>query len=132
MAVALIVRSPWLFLSRENPIQGLKATRSGRRLLRTGVSFRYRRRSFKYHRPRGLIAAGLDEPNGIVQVGEGAHSTPNLKAPSVELFERLVAKPVNAWPSLAFDLLSVNSVFGRFIPGCFLLQDIHVAGLASL
>ena len=76
-------------------------------------------RSFKYHRPRGLIAAGLDEPNGIVQLERGAATIPNLKAPYVELYEGLDASPVNAWPSLRFDLLALNGVLKRFIPAAF-------------
>ncbi|WBX82350.1 sarcosine oxidase subunit alpha family protein [Sphingosinicella microcystinivorans] len=76
-------------------------------------------RSFKYHRPRGLIAAGLDEPNAIVQLEQGAGTIPNLKAPYVELYEGLDANPVNAWPSLRFDLMAVNGLFKRFIPAAF-------------
>jgi sarcosine oxidase subunit alpha len=76
-------------------------------------------RSFKYHRRRGLLAAGLEEPNAIVQVGTGAETIPNLKATQVELTEGLAAAPVNAWPSLDFDLLAVNSWVKRFIPAAF-------------
>lgn len=76
-------------------------------------------RSFKYHRPRGLLAAGLEEPNAIVQWGEGPRSTPNLKATAVELHEGLVASAVNAFPSPEHDLLAVNGWFKRFIPAAF-------------
>ncbi|MCP3732723.1 sarcosine oxidase subunit alpha family protein [Sphingomonas sp. MG17] len=76
-------------------------------------------RSFKYHRPRGLIAAGLDEPNAIVQIERGAATIPNLKAPYIELYDQLDAQPVNAWPSLGFDLMAVNGLFKRFIPAAF-------------
>lgn len=76
-------------------------------------------RSFKYHRPRGLLAAGLDEPNAIVQLETGANTIPNLKAPYVELYDGLSAAPVNAWPSLEFDLMAVNGLFKRFIPAAF-------------
>jgi sarcosine oxidase subunit alpha len=86
-------------------------------LLANGVSIIGR--SFKYHRPRGLLAAGLEEPNGIVQLETGAHALPNLKATQVELYEGLVAKPVNAKPSAEFDLMAVNSLFKRFIPAAF-------------
>lgn len=86
-------------------------------LLASGV--RMIGRSFKYHRPRGLIAAGLDEPNFIVQLGRGARTTPNLKAPYVELYEGLDAAPVNAWPSLRLDLMAVNGLLKRFIPAAF-------------
>ncbi len=86
-------------------------------LLANGVSLFGR--SFKYHRPRGLLAAGLDEPNAIVQVDRGAATIPNLKAPYVELYDGLDAQPVNAWPSLNFDLMAVNGLFKRFIPAAF-------------
>ncbi|WP_257846082.1 MULTISPECIES: 2Fe-2S iron-sulfur cluster-binding protein [unclassified Sphingomonas] len=86
-------------------------------LLASGV--RMVGRSFKYHRPRGLIAAGLDEPNFIVQLEQGAQASPNLKAPYVELYAGLEAAPVNAWPSLHLDLMAVNGAFKRFIPAAF-------------
>src|SRR5690606_38234088 len=76
-------------------------------------------RSFKYHRPRGLLAAGLEEPNAIVQLETGAAAVPNVKATQIELYEGLVANPVNAKPSVEFDLLAVNSLFKRFIPAAF-------------
>ena len=86
-------------------------------LLANGVSMIGR--SFKYHRPRGLLAAGLEEPNGIIQLEQGAASVPNVKATQVELYEGLVAGPVNAKPSLDFDMLAVNGLFKRFIPAAF-------------
>jgi sarcosine oxidase, subunit alpha len=86
-------------------------------LLASGV--RMMGRSFKYHRPRGLIAAGLDEPNAIVQLEQGAQTIPNLKAPYIDLYDGLSANPVNAWPSLGFDLLAVNGLVKRFIPAAF-------------
>lgn len=76
-------------------------------------------RSFKYHRPRGLMAAGLDEPNAIVQLETGAGAVPNLKATHVELYDGLSACPVNAWPSTAFDLRAANGWVKRFIPAAF-------------
>ncbi|RMB04964.1 sarcosine oxidase subunit alpha family protein [Eilatimonas milleporae] len=76
-------------------------------------------RSFKYHRPRGFLAAGVEESNGLVQLGTGARSTPNLKATMVPLFEGLGANSVNAWPSLRFDLGSVNGLISCFLPAGF-------------
>jgi sarcosine oxidase subunit alpha len=76
-------------------------------------------RSFKYHRPRGLLGAGLEEPNAIVQLGEGAVTVPNRKATEVELFEGLSASAVNAWPSPDLDLMAVNGLVKRFIPAAF-------------
>ncbi len=76
-------------------------------------------RSFKYHRPRGLLAAGAEEPNALMQVGKGARSEPNLRATEVELHDGLTARPVNCWPSARFDLGAAAGLIGRFIPAGF-------------
>jgi sarcosine oxidase subunit alpha len=61
-------------------------------------------RSFKYHRPRGIVAAGSEEPNGLVTVSrDAARSTPNLRATQVELYDGLQAISQNRWPSLERD-----------------------------
>jgi methylglutamate dehydrogenase subunit C len=65
-------------------------------------------RSFKYHRPRGIFSAGCDEPNALVELRTGARTEPNTRATTVELYDRLTATSQNRWPSLDFDLLSVN------------------------
>jgi len=76
-------------------------------------------RSFKYHRPRGLIAAGSEEPNALVQLETGAYTEPNTRATSIELYDGLVAKSQNRWPSLAFDVGAINSAVARFLPAGF-------------
>ena len=77
-------------------------------LLANGV--RLFARSFKYHRPRGLLGAGSEEPNALVSVVRDAgRSTPNLRATQVELYEGLVAESQNRWPSLRFDLVAVEA-----------------------
>ena len=76
-------------------------------------------RSFKYHRPRGILSAGTEEPNALVQLGSGRRSTPNLKATRVELFEGLAARSVNCWPGPGFDLGAVNDLAHRLIPAGF-------------
>ena len=76
-------------------------------------------RSFKYHRPRGVFGSGSEEPNAIVQLGEGASTIPNLKATQVELFEGLSAKTVVGWPSLEIDLYAINNRIGRLLPAGF-------------
>ena len=76
-------------------------------------------RSFKYHRPRGVVGAGAEEPNALVQLGEGAYSTPNLRATQIELYQGLTARTVNGWPSLAFDIGSINNWFARLLPAGF-------------
>ena len=76
-------------------------------------------RSVKYHRPRGIIAAGCEDPNAIVQVGEGAASSPNLIATQVELYDGLTANSVNVSPGVEFDWRSVHGWFARFMPPGF-------------
>lgn len=76
-------------------------------------------RSFKYHRPRGIMTAGVEEPNAMVQLGTGATTIPNVKATEVELFEGLRAGSVNCWPSVAFDIQSINNALSRFFPAGF-------------
>ncbi|CAN7682616.1 sarcosine oxidase subunit alpha family protein [Bosea sp. LjRoot237] len=67
-------------------------------------------RSFKYHRPRGVLSAGPEEPNALVELRSGARREPNTRATVVELFAGLEAASQNRWPSLAFDLLSLNGL----------------------
>ncbi len=77
-------------------------------------------RSFKYHRPRGLVGTGPEEPNALVSVDRGpARITPNLRAPQVALYEGLKAKSQNRWPSLKFDVAALNDVFGALFPAGF-------------
>jgi len=77
-------------------------------------------RSFKYHRPRGILAAGADEPNALVNVArDPSRSTPNLRATQIELYDGLVAQSQNRWPSLAFDLSAVNDLAAPLIPAGF-------------
>ncbi|KUR74449.1 2Fe-2S iron-sulfur cluster-binding protein [Novosphingobium sp. FSW06-99] len=77
-------------------------------------------RSFKYHRPRGLVGMGPEEPNALVTVDRGpARITPNLRAPQVALHDGLQAKSQNRWPSLKFDVAALNDVFGALFPAGF-------------
>lgn len=76
-------------------------------------------RSFKYHRPRGILSAGAEEPNALVELRSGARREPNTRATVTELFEGLEARSQNRWPSLAFDLLSVNSLLGPALQAGF-------------
>ena len=78
-------------------------------LLANGV--RVVNRSFKYHRPRGLVGSGPEEPNAIMQLGENELTVPNLKATEVELFEGLVARSTRGWPGPQLD---VGAAFGFF------------------
>ncbi|MEM9145273.1 MAG: 2Fe-2S iron-sulfur cluster-binding protein [Pseudomonadota bacterium] len=76
-------------------------------------------RGFKYHRPRGVMAAGPEEGGALVTTGRGAHRVPNVKAPEVELYPGLEAFGQNAWPSVRYDLGQVNDLLGRFFAAGF-------------
>ena len=76
-------------------------------------------RSFKYHRPRGFIGAGVDEPNAKVQLYSGAKTEPNAVATEVELVEGLVAKSQNCYPSVSFDFGAINNLLNKFFPSGF-------------
>lgn len=77
-------------------------------------------RSYKYHRPRGPVTAGSDEPNALVGVGKGpALHTPNLRATQVEIHEGLTAVSQNRSPCLEFDVGSVNGLFSAMLPAGF-------------
>jgi sarcosine oxidase subunit alpha len=77
-------------------------------------------RSFKYHRPRGILAAGPEEPNALITVyRDAARYTPNLRATQVELYEGLQAMSQNRWPSLAHDVGRVNDWLSPFFPAGF-------------
>ena len=77
-------------------------------------------RSFKYHRPRGILTAGSEEPNALVELRSGARREPNTKATTAELYEGLEAASQNRWPSLNFDVMSVNQLFAPiFVAGFY-------------
>ena len=96
---------------------GYKGDTLASALLANGV--RVVGRSFKYHRRRGVVGAGAEEPNALVRVGEGARAEPNLKATQVELFDGLVARSQNHWPSLDFDLGALSDVASKLLPAGF-------------
>ncbi len=76
-------------------------------------------RSFKYHRPRGVVASGAEEPNGLVNMGEGGTFEPNQRVTTTELFDGLTAASQNHWPSLNYDIGAVNTHLSRFLPAGF-------------
>ncbi|TPI48120.1 sarcosine oxidase subunit alpha family protein [Mesorhizobium sp. B2-9-1] len=86
-------------------------------LLANGVSLVGR--SFKYHRPRGIFSAGAEEPNALVTLGTGGRREPNLPATMLELADGMVVESQNRWPSLAFDVQSLNSLFAPFLSAGF-------------
>ncbi len=76
-------------------------------------------RSFKYHRPRGVLTAGSEEPNALVELRSGAYQEPNTRATTAELFDGLVAKSQNRFPSLKFDAMAINDRFSNFLTAGF-------------
>ncbi|MGH8618938.1 MAG: 2Fe-2S iron-sulfur cluster-binding protein, partial [Burkholderiales bacterium] len=77
-------------------------------------------RSFKYHRPRGVLAHGSEEPNALVTLhGDGARQDPNTRATVAELHAGLRATSQNHWPSLAFDVGAVNDLLSPLLPAGF-------------
>jgi len=109
--------------------QGCEGDTLASALLANGV--RIAGRGFKYHRPRGVMTAGIEEPNALVQLESGAESTPNVKATMIELYQGLEARAVNCWPTAAFDMMAVTGLFQRFLPAgfyykTFIWPDWHV------
>ncbi len=86
-------------------------------LLANGVSLMGR--SFKYHRPRGAITAGAAEPNALVELREGGRKEANTRATMIELYEGLIAKSQNRWPSLNFDVGAINGLASKFLVAGF-------------
>jgi sarcosine oxidase, subunit alpha len=77
-------------------------------------------RSFKYHRPRGIMTAGSEEPNAIVQLHDNTSRTePNVRATEVEIYEGLVASSQNCWPSVNFDIAGINNFLSPLLPAGF-------------
>lgn len=88
-------------------------------------------RGFKYHRPRGIFAAGAEEPNALIQLETGSKTQPNLRATQVELYENLTATSVNAWPSVDFDLMRVNDWLSPIFPSGFYYKTFMGSGIAA-
>jgi len=99
-------------------------------------------RSFKYHRPRGIYGAGVEEPNAIVDLVHGGRHDPNARATLVELAEGMVARSVNCWPNVDRDLLGAFDRLHRFLPSGFYYKTFmrpswhahepYIRGLAGL
>jgi methylglutamate dehydrogenase subunit C len=98
-------------------LQGLAGDTLASALLANG--HRLVARSFKYHRPRGIMSAGLEEASALVTLGSGAHATPNTLATSEELVEGIEAHSQHCWPSLRFDLGAINQLFVKLFSAGF-------------
>ncbi len=77
-------------------------------------------RSFKYHRPRGIVAAGADDPAALVQIGsDDIRTDPNTRVTEQEIYDGLVARAQNCWPSLQYDIGAANDWIAPFLPAGF-------------
>jgi heterotetrameric sarcosine oxidase alpha subunit len=99
------------------PMGGFQGDTLASALLANGI--RLIGRSFKYHRPRGFLSAGVEEPNGLFTLGTGGRTDPNVAGTVTELVAGLEARSQNAWPSVRFDLMSINSLAAPFLSAGF-------------
>lgn len=76
-------------------------------------------RSFKYHRPRGIVTAGSAEPNALVSIGTGARAAPNTRATVAELYDGMSARSQNRWPSLRYDIGALNALLSPVLGAGF-------------
>jgi methylglutamate dehydrogenase subunit C len=97
--------------------QGVAGDTLASALLANGV--RLMGRSFKYHRPRGVLTAGSEEPNALVELRNGARREPNTRATCVELYDGLQSNSQNRIGSLRFDAMAVNDLLSPFLAAGF-------------
>ena len=105
------------FTFNRRPLLGYAGDTLASALLANGVHFVAR--SFKYHRPRGILTAGHEEPNALVQLERGAYTEPNLRATEIELYEGLAASSLNCFPSVEFDLRAMHALASPIIVAGF-------------
>ena len=110
-------RRPVTFSFDGREYQGFEGDTLASALMANGVTLMGR--SFKYHRPRGVLTAGFEEPNALVEVRDAARREPNARASMVEVFEGLTTRSQNRWPSLRADVLSVNQLLSPFLTAGF-------------
>ena len=108
---------PVRFTFDGKPVEGFAGDTVASALLANDI--RLIGRSFKYHRPRGLVTAGSDEPNGLITVGQGAEQAPNTRATCQEIYDGLAVRSQNAWPSLKHDVMAVNDLLSPFLAAGF-------------
>ena len=99
------------------PYRGFKGDSLASALLANGVKLMGR--SFKYHRPRGVLTAGSEEPNALVTLRDGSLQTPNVRATTQEIYDGLDAGSQNRWPSLRWDVMAVNDLAAPFLGAGF-------------
>ncbi|NIZ63108.1 sarcosine oxidase subunit alpha [Sedimentitalea sp. CY04] len=108
---------PVTFSFNGRHMMGLEGDTLASALLANGVHLVGR--SFKYHRPRGILTAGSEEPNALVTIGSGAQQDPNIRATQQEIFEGLEARSQNCWPSVDYDVQAVNDLAAPFFGAGF-------------
>ncbi len=106
------------FTFDDKPYTGVEGDTLASALLANGVHLTGR--SFKYHRPRGILSAGAEEPNALVGIErDDARKAPNVRATVQEVYDGLKAVSQNRWPSLSFDVGAVNDAFSPFFSAGF-------------
>ncbi len=108
---------PLNFKFNGKPYTGYQGDTLASALLANGVKLVGR--SFKYHRPRGIMTAGVEEPNALVQLRTGNRTEPNIRCTQVELFDGLEATSQNCWPSVDFDVNALNNLLSPLFPAGF-------------
>src|SRR5579862_6183880 len=109
-------------------LQGLAGDTLASALLANGIHLSGR--SFKYHRPRGIVTAGPEEPCALVDVLGAAGREPNRLATTLALHEGLVAESQNRWPGLRLDVLALNNLLAPFLPAGFYYKTFMAPGWA--
>jgi sarcosine oxidase subunit alpha len=100
------------------PLEGRHGDTLASALLANGIHLVGR--SFKYHRPRGILSAGAEEPNALVTLRrDDRRTTPNLRATQIELYQGLQATSQNRWPCLRFDINAAASLFAPLLGAGF-------------
>src|ERR1700755_2208498 len=108
---------PLRFTFNNQTYYGYKGDTLASALIANGVTLVGR--SFKYHRPRGILTAGSEEPNALVELRAGTRREPNTRATAAELYDGLIATSQNRWPSLRRDFGAINDVFSPFLVAGF-------------
>jgi len=105
------------FIFDGKPYRGFEGDTLASALLRNNIKLVGR--SFKYHRPRGIMGAGSEEPNALVEIHGAGVCEPNRRATTIKLFDGLIAKSQNRTPSLGFDIYAVNDWLSPFLSAGF-------------
>ena len=116
--IGLIDRSKKIRFTWNNKIyEGYKGDTLASALMANNIKILAR--SFKYHRPRGIMSAGVEESGAIITLGEDDYKDPNVRATTQELYNNLTASGQNAFPNVNFDLGSINNLFSNFLSAGF-------------